>query len=99
MIVPGAIHIASDLLYVALPPGAHPIVFSDVTTWPSGGVVLVVVFVVIIALAVLFANRSGALPHVTGDVLDAPSLDMPLPAGTAPEGDDVDQEERIQHVV
>jgi len=99
VIVPGALSIAIIVPRAAPFLSARLSTFADVTTFPSGGVVLLIAFAVVVALAIVFANRTGALPRSRGDVLDAPSLDMPLPAGTAPEGDDVVQAPETEHAV
>ncbi len=99
MIAPGAPYIAIIVPHASSSLREGLTAFADVTTFPSGGVILLIAFIVVLALAVLFANRAGAFPRVTGDVLDAPSLDMPLPAGTALEGDDVVQAVGREYVV
>lgn len=68
-------------LFVGLPL-ALPV--ADVSSWPAGGVALLLVLLVVLVVAAVIANRSGGAVDMQSTVLDAPALSVPTPADGLP---------------
>jgi len=54
--------------------------WGDMTTWPSEGIVLLILLAIVLVAAVILANWGNRSAPTRMEALDAPSLPMPTPA-------------------
>jgi len=73
--------IYADAALTLSPRSALPVgLWADVTTWPSEGIVLLILLAIILVAAVILANWGNRSTPARMETLDAPSLPMPAPA-------------------